>query len=280
MRKLFRHKGIWILSVALSLSLIAAALSVFFAGRANPLTDMVQNISRPFQSIGMVIEQNVSHVYGQAVRYDELLAENKRLQEEVASLKEEVRNSAAATRENTMLRELLSFKEKRRELQFEPVKILTRSATNWNRSLTINKGSEAGIAPSDCLVDASGTLFGIVSEVGSHWSTVLLITDASFELGGEVISVGELGVLSGDFELMPSGQLKLSYLSRDTQVSPGDEVLTFATEGIYPSGLLVGTVSALQSDPSGMYSNAIITPSAALDKLNQAFVVTDFVIED
>lgn len=280
MRKLIRHKGIWFLAVALSFSLIAAALSVFYGSRANPLTDLLQNLCRPIGTLCTAVDQNVSHFYGQAFRYDQLLTENRHLKEEVNSLREEVCNSAAATRENTLLRELLGFKKTRRELQFEPVKVLSRSATNWNRSITINKGTKQGISSSDCVVDASGALLGIVSEVGSNWSTVFLITDAGFEMGGEAISVGERGVLAGDFSLMVSGDLKLTYLSRETKIAPGDEVVTFATEGIYPSGLLVGTVSSLQLDPSGMYSSAIITPSAALEELNQVFVVTDFVMED
>lgn len=266
--------------MALSLSMIAAALSVFLGGSANPLTDLAQNLSRPFQVLGVTIDQNVSHIYGQAFRYDQLVTENKQLREEVSALREEVRTSAVATRKNTLLRELLEFKKIRRDLQFEPVKVLSRSATNWNRSMTINKGSDQGLAPSDCVVDASGTLVGIISEVGSNWSTVFLITDAGFEMGGEAVSVGDRGVLAGDFSLMASGQLKLSYLPRETQIAPGDEVITFAMEGIYPSGLLVGTVYSLETDPSGMYSYAVITPSAALDELHQVFVVTDFVIED
>lgn len=280
MRKLIWHKGIWILGVALSLTLIATALSVFLGGRANPLSDLTQNVFRPFQSLSSIIDQNVSHLYGQAFRYDQLQTENKRLREEVAALQEKVSNGTAATRENVLLRELLNFKKTRRDLQFEPVKVLSQSATNWNQSITINKGKDQGISPSDCLVDASGTLLGIVSEVGSNWSTVFLITDPGFEMGGEASSTGERGVLAGDFELMPSGQLKLSYLSRETRIVPGDEILSFATEGIYPSGLLVGTVSSIQIDPSGMYSYAVITPSAALDELSQVFVVTDFSIVD
>jgi rod shape-determining protein MreC len=275
-----RHKGIWILAVALSLSLIATALSVILGGSASPLADFTQNLSRPFQTLSMAVDQNVSHFYGQAFRYDQILTENKRLREEVTALQEEVRNTAIATRENTLLRELLEFKKVRRDLQFEPVKVLSRSATNWNRSITISKGTDQGISPSDCVVDASGTLLGIVSEVGSNWSTVFLTTDAGFEMGGEDVSTGERGVLEGDFELMSSGQLKLSYLSRETQIAPGDEVISFATEGVYPAGLLVGTVTSLHTDPSGMYSYAVITPSAALDELSQVFVVTDFVIED
>lgn len=279
MRKLIRHKGIWILAVALSLSLIGAALSVFLGGKAGPLTNLAQTMANPFKQFSLFIDQNVSHLYGQAFTYDQLLAENKALKQEVAALRETARNGDAALRENARLRELLAFRQIRKDLTMEPAKVLTQSATNWNRSITISKGEAQGIAPSDCVVDATGALIGVVTEVGSSWSTVYLLTDAGFEMGGEGAN-GERGILSGDFSLMAKGQLKLSYLPRETKLKPGDEVQSFATEGVYPSGILVGEVTALENDPSGMYSYAILRPAARLSELYQVFVITDYQIEE
>lgn len=280
MNKLIRHKGIWVLAAALSLSLIAAALSVFFAGSASPLGEVAQGISRPFQTMIELVDLNLSHVSGQALDYQLLLEENQKLQAEVSALQDKVRQASIATQENARLRELLAFKQMRRDLTFAPAKILSLNSDNWSRSLTINQGETDGIEASDCVVDAFGSFLGVVTEVGNYWSTVDLLTDPTFEMGGEVVSSGERGLLTGDVTLMPSGQLKLSLLARDSKLKVGDCVQSFASEAVYPSGLLVGTVSSVEVDPSGLHSYAIITPAAELDRLTQVFVITDFSIEE
>lgn len=280
MKKLLSHKGIWILAAALSLSLIVAVLSLFSIGRTGPLAALGQSIARPFHTIASTVSDNVSHLYGQAAQYEQLRLENESLRAQLAKAEESARDGKLSTEENQRLRSLLDFKQRRRDLSFEPAKVVSTGATNWSRSLTLSKGSSSGIAARDCVVDSSGRLLGVVSEVSDHSATVYLITDAGFELGGEGVPSLERGVLCGDFALMQGGKLKLSYLPRETALKEGDEVVSIATEGLYPSGLPVGTVSSIERDPGGLYAYALITPSASLENLHQVFVITDFQIED
>jgi len=279
-KKLLQRKGIWILCGALSLSLIAAALTVLSGGRAGPLESVVQGVTRPFQTVATAVEQNVSHFYGQAAQHEQLLLENEQLRQKAADLEDAAREGRLATEENKRLRALLDFKERRQDLRFTPVKVQSESASNWSRSLTLNKGSDSGIEPRDCVVDANGQLVGMVSKVGDSFCSVYLITDAGFELGGEAVPSLERGVLCGDFARMNEGALKLSYLQRDTTLAPGDEIVSFSTEGLHPSGLLVGRVQSIERDPGGLYSNAILSPAADLSALHQLFVITDFTIQD
>ena len=54
---------------------------------------------------------------------------------------------------------------------------------------------------------------------------------------------------------------------------------TLSAQGVYPSGLLVGTVSRVENDPSGLTRTAWVTPSLSLDSLRQVFVITDYTVE-
>lgn len=56
MKRIIRHKGIWILIAALSLSLIVTALSVSFGGWANPLSDVARQLARPFAYLSRTVE--------------------------------------------------------------------------------------------------------------------------------------------------------------------------------------------------------------------------------
>lgn len=276
MKKLLQRKGTWILFGALSLSLIAAALSVLFGGRAGPIESAVQAVTRPFQTVSTAVTQNVSHLYGQAAQHEQLLLENEALRQKAAALEDAAREGRLATEENKRLRALLDFKSRRQDLCFEPAKVQSESASNWSRSVRLNKGSDSGLEPRDCVVDANGRLIGMVSEVGKSFCHVYLITDAGFELGGEAVPSLERGVLCGEFSLMTKGCFKLAYLPRDTTLAPGDEIVSLATEGLHPSGLLVGRVQSIERDPGGLYSSALLTPAADLTALHQLFVITDF----
>ncbi len=276
MKTLLRHKGIWIVAAALSLTLLFVALSYMLAGREGPLSQVAQTVVSPFDRAANFVEQNVSHLYGQATQYEQLRLENESLRTRLAAQEDAVRDGTLALQENTRLRQLLGFAEGRKDLQFSPAKVLSFDASNWSRSLRIDQGSRDGVKARDCVVDASGRLVGIVKEVGEFSATVTLVTDATFELGGEGVAAEERGILCGDLALMQDGLLKLSNLPRDTKLAPGDEVISFATEGLYPSGLTVGTVERISSDPGGLYAYATVKPAAKLERLYQVFLVTAF----
>ena len=75
---------------------------------------------------------------------------------------------------------------------------------------------------------------------------------------------------------MGQGKLKMSYLPDSAQLVSGDEVLTSGKGGVYPSGLVVGTVDGVFTDPSGINRYAVVTPTAVLEDLTEVFIITDF----
>lgn len=129
------------------------------------------------------------------------------------------------------------------------------------------------------MVDSTGALYGIVSEVGSNWSTVSLILNPDFSMGAEAAN-GEQGILEGDPTLVSDGTLKLNYLPHETALQAGDEILSFSPKEGIPGGLLVGQIRSILPDPSGLHSYALISPAADLQGLRQVFVITDFSTAD
>ena len=75
---------------------------------------------------------------------------------------------------------------------------------------------------------------------------------------------------------MAEGKLKLSYLPSSAQLVSGDEVLTSGKGEVYPSGLVVGQVEGVFTDPSGQSRYAVVVPSADLEELIQVFIIKDF----
>lgn len=274
MKDFLRENGILLVIIA---ALCAALLWVVSALLGfNPLANLLGLVSSPLREAASAAAEWVEDRYDYAFRYDELVEENAALKERVAELEETVRQAQDDSRQNELLRELIGLAEKRADFDFEDATVTVRTTSNWNATLTINKGSNVAIELGDCVVDAYGNLVGIVSEVGFNYSVVAAVTDATTEIGGRIPRTDDNAVLEGDFALMKEGKLKLTYLPENSQPISGDQITTSGLGDIYPSGLVVGTVESIQTDADGLSRYAVVKPAADLDDLRYVFVIKDF----
>ena len=276
MKDFFRRNGVWLLIIALLLSVLIGISSAVMGGNADPFSDLVATITAPVRNgtaaAGDLIQRASRFVF----HYGEMEQQIAQLEEQVAQLEEDVRAGQDALQENERLRELLNLQERRRDFVFESAKITARSADNWLSTLTLSKGEESGIQVNNCVVTSTGILVGVVSEVGSHYSIVSTVVDTSMEMGGMIARTNTAGVLEGDFALMQEGKLRLSYLPDEAQLVAGDEVITSGRGDVYPSGLVVGQVEGVFSDASGMNRYGVVVPEVDLGTLVQVFVIKDF----
>ncbi len=276
MNKPSRPKGIWIVLAAVVIAVVTLVVSSLMGGSANPLSGALGVITTPLRGAFSSIANWVENRYDYAFRYDALVEENERLKQENAQLQEQLRDSVDALEENEVLRDILGLDQKRTDFVWELATVTARGATNWASTITLNKGSNHGVAAGNCVVDQYGNLVGVVDEVSLNWSTVITVIDPELEMGALVARTNSAAILEGDFTLMGQGKLKLSYLPETTLLLSGDEVLTSGMGGVYPSGLKVATIDEILTEPSGMGRYAILSPAADLNGLHQAFVITQF----
>ena len=276
MKDFMRNNGILILIIAVLLALIITVLSVIMTGFADPLTNLVGIVSTPFRNGINAVVNWTEEVYSDAFQQDALKADYEQLKKDYAKLQEELREAQQAKDENERLRNLLGLKERRRELNFEAATVTAYGADNWDSAITISKGTDAGVTAGNCVVDEYGNLVGVVETVGTNWSTVMTIVDSDMEMGGHIARTNDAAILEGDFDLMGQGKLKLSYLPETSELMAGDQVLTSGLSGMYPSGLVVGSIEEVRTDASGMNRYAVIVPETELNNLEQVFVVTSF----
>lgn len=278
MKDFFRQNGLLVLAAAVLLTAIVGVTSMLLGGSSDPLSNAVAVVATPVRNAVNGVLNWAGEVKSYLTEHDELKAEVARLEEENAQLREQAREGQDAAEENERLRQLLDLREKRRDFVFESATVTAFSSSNWESTLTISKGSNFGIEVNDCVITETGALVGVVSEVGLNWATVATVIDTSIEMGGLVARTDSAGIVEGDFDLMLQGRVKLSYLPQSTELLSGDEVLTSGKGGVYPSGLVVGTVADIRRDESGLTRYAEVVPEVALDELIQVFVITDFEI--
>ena len=194
----------------------------------------------------------------------------------MAELEAEARAGEAASRENERLRDLLEFQQKHSELHTEPAVVTARGSSNWSSTLTVSKGSATGIVPGNCVIDQYGNLVGIVSEVGLNWSSLLTVVDVDLELGGLMARTDGAALVEGDFTLMLEGLLRLAFVSEDAKLVTGDQVTTSGLGGVYPPGLVVGSVRTIYVEEDGISRYAQVEPAADIAGVQYVYVIVDY----
>ena len=280
MKNFFRQNGLLLVLIALLLSVLIGVGSALLGGNTDPLSNVVNTVASPIRGGVSAVMDWAEGVYTYVFHYQELHDQLSDLQVKVSQLEEQVRQGEEASRENEQLRQLLQLQAKRRDFTFESARVTTRSTSNWESTLTIGKGSAAGIAVDDCVVDEYWNLVGVVAEVGENWATVRTLVDSDTEMGGQLARTGGAAILEGDFALMGEGRLKLTYLPENSELIAGDLVTTSGRGGVYPAGLVAGHVEEVRTDASGMTRYAVIAPETDLDGLQQVFVITDFTVNE
>lgn len=278
MKKFFRENGVLLLIIALLLSVLISVGGRMFG--SDPLSNAVHTIATPIRGGINTVINWAEGVYDYIFHYRDLEQEATQLRRQVARLEDQVRQGQEASRENEQLRQLLQLQEKRRDFVFESARVSARSTQGWDSTLTLSKGSAGGVSVGDCVITETGVLVGVISQVGLNWSTVDTVISPNIQMGGLVTRANTSGILEGELSLMQQGLVRLSYLPVDTGILPGDEVLTSGRGEVYPSGLVVGAVEQVKSDPSGMSGYALVRPAVELHDLIEVFVIKDFDIVD
>jgi rod shape-determining protein MreC len=268
--------GLWILLVAVIVSVTMAVMSAFGNGAAAPLRNLGGILASPFRAAVSGITGYIDDRIQYSSDYDALVNENKELQKKVADMEEQVRQAQADSDENARLRKLLNLSQQHKDFTYASAMVVDRTSSNWTRTITLNKGTKDGIAVKNCVVNEEGWLVGTVTAAGVNWCTVLTVVDTDFEIGARVFRTQESTVAQGDFNLMGENRLKLEYISESDDIKNGDLIVTSGLGGYYPPGLVIGSVASVQADASGSADYAAIEPAVDFTSLTEVFVVTAF----
>ncbi|HRI95342.1 MAG TPA: rod shape-determining protein MreC [Nocardioides sp.] len=142
-------------------------------------------------------------------------------------------------------------------------------AQSFSRTVTIDAGSRAGLAPDQTVVNGQG-LVGRVLRVTSTTATVLLVVDADSTVGGRVGQSMQVGFLHGRGDLGQDARLDLELVDQTYVPAQGETVVTWGSQdgAPYVAGVPVGTVTSVYSSLRETTQRAVIEPFvdfAALD---------------
>jgi rod shape-determining protein MreC len=232
-----------------------------------------QAFASPLQSASSKATGATSGFFQQIWNFRSTAQENAQLKERLAQVETELHTAQEATAENERLKALLNLNEQT-SIQSIPARVIARDPSVWFNTITINRGSSAGIEMNMPVVTAGG-IVGRVITVGPWASQVMLITDEKAGAGavvGQLGQSGALGSVRGRADL-GVGLIEMRYVSGLEKVEVNDYVLTTGQDGIYPPGLNVGRVVEVKNGTATQAHQILIQPGARLDHLEEVAVL-------
>lgn len=273
MRQLFNTKLKIIIIVAV---LLTAALSVM-AGLTNHSIPelLVQGAVAPFRAAGTALTKTAERYYSYMFRYEALEAENEALKKQVAELQDTARKADATERENTRLRNTMKLLESHDTYEEVDAYIIGWSSTDWSNTLTINRGTSAGITENMVAITDNGEVVGLVSQVGPNFAVVKTVLDSTLEISATIATSGYNGMVSGGYIEGNDKYLQMDYLPSSAIIRNKDQVVTSGST-LYPRGLILGSVVDAGFKETGVAKYAVLKPAAEISSLEQIFIVTNF----
>ena len=263
--------------VAISLAIITVD---YRAGEGGPLEAAGRAVSSalaPMQKAVSSVVQPVSDFFSSLAELPSLAERNDALEAQIEDLKsaQQLNQELAGRIEDLEgilgLQAILS--------RTIPARVIASGVSNFEWTITIGAGSDDGVAVNMPVVTGASDgprLVGRVIQVSPVSSVVQLLIDRKFGVGGVLSTSHEAGIVEGRGE----DELRMRLVGPGVEVNATEpeSVFTLGFEvngesGLYPPGILIGTVSRAFSEPGSVETFVTIRPAVDFSTLQYVLVM-------
>jgi rod shape-determining protein MreC len=260
-------RGVLVLGTVVAACLLL--LTVQTRGHSTPTAEALTFLTTPIQSGLARVNRAAVTVWSTYLDWKNVRAENRRLRDENQRLRVESLQVSETAAENERLRRLLVLQE-RLPLKTVSAEIIAREWGGWVRSLTVNRGRSDNVARLTAVISPDG-LIGRVMEVRSGASVIQVLTDPASTVGAHVVRTRTTGIVEGD----PRGTMRLKYMAREGGgIQAGDLVVTSGSGGVFPRGIPVGRVRAIDDRGSALFHYAVLAPVVDFARVDEVLLLT------
>ena len=265
-RRSRRHRVFLVLLALTSVTV----LTLDYRGAGDGALESVRQTARdafaPLQGAADRVVSPVAGFFGAIGDIGSLRSENARLKRELEGARADAIRGADADRERQGLLQLQGI-DYAGGLESVPARVVSTAPTNFQLTITIDRGSDAKLDVGMPVVTAAG-LVGRITQVSSLRATVLLITDPQSNVGVRLANSGEQGVARGGGTRNP---LSLDLIAPEIPVEVGEPVVTSGLErGLFPPQIPVGLVRSAEAPQGALQKEIRVEP--AVDLLRIEFV--------
>ncbi len=237
---------------------------------------LLNTVTYPFVSAANSISDWTNGVIDTLVNAKSYKEQNEQLNAQLTEMYKNTMDYEELKEENALLRDMLGLKEENESFVFsEPCDVVARNANDMYGGFTINRGSSDGLSLNDPVVTSVG-LIGRVTEIAPNYAKVSTILSPQVNVGVITMRTKATGVLENDLANAENGICLMSNILKDADIKVGDIVATSGKSGIFPEGIMVGTVKEVFDDPNGLSKHALIEPLEDCFDVTTVFAVVDF----
>lgn len=251
---------------------IIVIVSNIGTGQMQPVQTVISKVFMPFQNGFVYIKNKITNNDSQISDMDILKQENTKLSEENTKLKEQVRELEILKSENNSLKEYVNLKDKYSNYQTVPANVIERSYSNYEKVIVINAGSNEGLKENMPVISESG-LVGRIISVTDKTAKVQTIIDTASTVSASISTSDESILLKGT--LSDNKKIRATSIPIETSVLQGDEVVTSGFGGIFPKGILIGSISEVINTKNELDRYATVVPATDFNKLSTVLVITN-----
>lgn len=235
-------------------------------GRVTLVEEVVVVAATPFQGVVNGVGGLARTVWNAfpAARIRRL--QNRELQNEVARLREE-NNALREEMRRAGRAQALSAIARESPYATLSAQVVARNDGGWMAYLVIDRGRTDGVADGQAVIATDG-LVGQTYAVAAHSSRVLPIIDRASSVAARVQESRLSGIVKGT-----GASCRFRLLSDDPPPRRG-VVISSGLGGIYPPGLLIGSVTGAESDPATATQWLDVAPSVDFNRLEEVLVLT------
>ena len=241
------------------------------ATKQRKIRSIAQTITYPIQQGASSVGNWIGGMFGNIGELRRASTENQQLHRQIDQMQTELRDTRARAAEAERLEALLKLNGPS-AYQTVVARVIARDPSMWFDSVTIDKGSSAGVEVNMPVITSGGIVGRVVST--SPWSAqVMLVTDEKSGAGAVVGQLGSSTALGSIKGMGENGLLDMRYVSGMEKVSVGDMVTTTGQDAIYPPGYNVGEVVEVRPGSATQSQVIHIRPGAGLDRLKEVAVL-------
>ncbi len=275
MRFLFKNKKVRVVSI---IALVLACLIILYSTVIKNTafhSNIVSSVINPIQTMFSNISKSVNDKKNEQTENKILLEKIEELEGIISEQNQKLVDYEEAIRQNEFYKDFLEIKEENPSYKFVDARIISRNTNDTYCSFIIDKGTVDGVKVHDTIITAEG-LVGYVSDAYTTQSTVTTVLNPKINISAIDNHSRDTGNVTGDASLSVDGFTKMIYISSENTMSSGNFVITSGEGGIFPKGLIIGTVVEVKTSQNKISCEATIQPIIDFNKINDVMIITDF----